>query len=318
MKLVVLDGHVLNPGDLSWEAVHRLAEAVIHPRTSASDIVAHSADADFLFTNKTPLRAETLAQLPRLKYIGVLATGYDVVDVKAARERGIPVTNIPIYGTASVAQLAFALLLELIHRPQQHSDAVSRGDWARNADWCFWRSPLFELSGKTMGIIGFGRIGRETARIANAFGMRVLASDAVQADPPDWEGFRWGTVEEVLEQSDVISLHCPLTADTRGLINADRLRRMKRTALLLNTSRGPLVVPEDLAQALKEGVIAGAGLDVLPVEPPPAEHVLYNVPNCLITPHMAWATREARARLLDTAIENLAAFLAGAPRNVVN
>jgi glycerate dehydrogenase len=239
------------------------------------------------------------------------------VDVPAARERGIVVTNIPIYGTASVAQFVFALLLELCHNVRLHADAVRAGDWTRNPDWCFWKSPLMELAGKTMGIIGFGRIGRQTGRIADAMGMRVIANDTWQGDPPSWAGFRWAGVEEVLRESDVVSLHSPLFPETRGMIDARSLGWMKPSAFLINTSRGALVVDQDLADALNAGRIAGAGLDVLSVEPPAESNPLLSARNCLITPHIAWATREARSRLMALAVENVSAYVAGSPRNVI-
>lgn len=317
MKLVILDGYCLNPGDLTWDSLRALAELEVHDRTPAPEVVARMGTAEMAMTNKTPMPADVLKQLPQLKYIGVLATGYNIVDVKTARELGITVTNIPTYGTASVAQFAFALLLELCHRVGMHSDAVRAGEWTRSADWCFWKSPLVELAGKTMGVVGFGRIGRQTARIADAMGMRVLAHDAVQKDAPDYEGFRWAELDDLLAESDVVSLHCPLFPETQGLMNAERLRRMKPSAFLLNTSRGPLVVDQDLADALNAGVIAGAGLDVLSVEPPPS-NPLFQARNCIITPHIAWATKEARARLMQVAVDNAQAFLKGEPRNVVS
>jgi len=317
MKITVLDGHALNPGDLSWNALARLGELEVFDRTPSSEAANRSAGATVVLTNKTPLREETLAQLPDLKYIGVLATGYDVVDVKFAKERGITVTNIPIYGTASVAQFVFALLLELCHNVRLHADAVRAGEWSHNPDWSFWKSPLVELAGKTMGIIGFGRIGRQTGKIADAMGMRVIANDTYQGNPPSWDGFRWAELEELLRESDVVSLHSPLFPETRGMINARTLTLMKPSAFLINTSRGPLVVDHDLAEALNEGTIAGAGLDVLSVEPPAETNPLLSTRNCLVTPHIAWATKEARSRLMNLAIENITAFLAGAPRNVI-
>jgi glycerate dehydrogenase len=247
----------------------------------------------------------------------VLATGYNVVDVAAAGQQGIVVANIPIYGTASVAQFVFALLLELCHNVRLHADAVRAGEWSRSPDWSFWKSPLMELSGKTMGIIGFGRIGRQTGRIADALGMRVIANDTYQGDPPAYEGFQWAAVEPVLRESDVVSLHSPLFADTQGMINARSLAWMKPSAFLINTSRGPLVVDQDLADALNAERLAGAGLDVLSVEPPAETNPLLTARNCLVTPHIAWATQEARSRLMDTAVQNVAAFLSGQPRNVV-
>lgn len=317
MKLVVLDGYCLNPGDLAWDALRRLGEVEVHDRTRVDEVLARAAGAQAVFTNKTPLPGYILEQLPDLRYIGVLATGYNIVDVDAARRRGIVVTNIPTYGTASVAQFVFALLLELCHNVRVHADAVRAGEWSQNDDWCFWRSPLVELAGKTMGVVGFGRIGRQTARIADAMGMKVVANDTNRVDAPDYAGFRWTELDELLRESDVVTLHSPLFPETRGMINARTLARMKRTAFLINTSRGPLVVDQDLADALNNGVIAGAGLDVLSVEPPAAENPLLFSRNCLVTPHIAWATREARSRLMDLAIENVTAFLAGAPKNVI-
>jgi glycerate dehydrogenase len=317
MKIVVLDGYCLNPGDLCWDALRKFGDVVVHERTPAAEVLARARGATLLLTNKTPLTAATLGGLPELKYIGVLATGYNVVDVAAARAHGIAVTNIPTYGTASVAQFVFALLLELCHNVKLHSDLVRAGEWARNADWSFWKSPLMELAGKTMGVIGFGRIGRSVGRIADAMGMRVIASDTYQGEPPAYEGFRFEPVDTLLAESDVVSLHAPLFAETQGMINSRTLRLMKRTAFLINTSRGPLVVDQDLADGLNAGVIAGAGLDVLSVEPPAETNPLLLARNCLVTPHIAWATREARGRLMDLAVGNVAGFLSGAPINLI-
>ena len=293
MKTVVLDGFCLNPGDLSWDALRRFGDLEVFERTAPDEVAARLAGAAIALTNKAPLPAAVLRQAADLRYIGVLATGYDVVDVSAARAQGILVTNVPTYGTASVAQFVFALLLELCHNVKLHAEAVRAGDWARSPDWSFWRSPLVELAGKTMGIVGFGRIGRQTGRIADAMGMTVLAADAVRKDAPDYPGFRWAGTEELLRESDVVSLHAPLLPETRGMIQA-------------------------LADALNAGRLAGAGLDVLATEPPPADSPLLTARNCLITPHIAWATREARSRLMDAAVENVAAFVAGRPRNVVS
>ncbi len=317
MRIVVLDGFCLNPGDRSWDGLRRLGDLEVFDRTAADDVAARIDGAAAVLTNKTRLTASVLAGAPDLRYIGVLATGYDVVDIAAARARGIAVTNVPTYGTASVAQFVFALLLELCHNVKLHSDAVRAGEWACAADWSFWKTPLMELAGKTMGIVGFGRIGRQTARIADALGMRVIAHDAVQADPPGYPGFHWAEIDELLRESDVVSLHAPLLPATRGMIDARALELMKPTAFLINTSRGALVKSVDLAEALDAGRIAGAALDVLEDEPPPAGSALLSAPNCLITPHMAWATREARERLMNAAVENLGAFLAGNSRNVV-
>jgi glycerate dehydrogenase len=317
MKLVVLDGYCLNPGDLTWDALHALGDVAVYDRTHVDEVTARAAGALAVFTNKTPLPAYILDQLPELRYVGVLATGYNVVDVDHARERGVVVTNIPTYGTNSVAQFVFALLLELCHDVGVHAAAVRAGEWSRNADWSFWKSPLVELAGRTMGIVGFGRIGRQTARIADAMGMRVIANDTNQTNPPDYPDFRWAALDDLLRDSDVVSLHSPLFPDTRGMINARSLALMKPTSFLINTSRGPLIVDQDLADALDAGTIAGAGLDVLSAEPPAADNPLLTARNCLVTPHIAWATREARSRLMDVAISNVTAFLAGTPKNVV-
>jgi glycerate dehydrogenase len=318
MRIVVLDGYTLNPGDLSWGGLEELGEVTVYDRTPRDQVVERAKGAQIIFTNKTPVTAESIAALPDLKFIGVLATGYNIVDVEAAAKRGIPVSNIPIYGTASVAQMAIALLLELAQHVGAHSAAVRAGEWASNVDWCFWKHPLIELAGMTMGIIGFGRIGRATGKIANALGMKVVAADAVQVDPPDWDGFAWLSIEDLLKVSDVISLHCPLTPEVQGLINRDRIELMKPSAFLINTSRGPLIVDQDLADALNSGRIAGAGLDVLSVEPPKADNPLLSAKNCIQTPHIAWATSAARARLMDTAIDNARSFIAGKLVNVVN
>jgi len=317
MKIVVLDGYCLNPGDLSWDALRAFGEVEIYDRTPAAEAGARAAGAAVVLTNKTPLPAEVLATLPELRYIGVLATGYNVVDVTAAKARGVTVCNIPTYGTASVAQFVFALLLELCHQVGAHSGATRAGEWSRNPDWCFWNSPLIELSGKTMGIVGFGRIGRSAARIADAMGMNVIANDAMEINAPLYQGFRWAGVEDLLGESDVVSLHVPLFPETKHMINARTLAVMKPSAFLINTSRGPLVADQDLADALNAGVIAGAGLDVLSVEPPDETNPLLSARNCLVTPHIAWATKEARARLMGIAMENIAAFLSGTARNVI-
>ena len=317
MKITVLDGYCLNPGDLSWDALRKFGEVEVFERTSVDEAPSRAAGAAIVLTNKTQLPGAVLAQLPDLRYIGVLATGYNIVDVEAARQRNIVVTNIPTYGTASVAQFVFALLLELCHNVRQHADAVRAGEWAHSPDWSFWKTPLIELSGKTMGIVGFGRIGRQAGAIANAMGMRVLANDTYHGDEPSYPGFRWVDLEDLLRESDVVSLHSPLFPETRGMINAASLTLMKPTAFLINTSRGPLVIDQDLADALNTGHLAGAGLDVLSVEPPAEHNPLLTARNCLVTPHIAWATREARSRLMEAAVANVAAFLGGQPRNVV-
>jgi glycerate dehydrogenase len=317
LKIVVLDGYTLNPGDLSWDGLKTSGDLIVYDYTEKSDIHARAVGAEILFTNKTPLNAEMMDQLPDLHYIGVLATGYNVVDVKAAADRGIVVTNIPTYGTQSVAQMVFALLLEMCQHVQLHSHAVFNGEWSKSRDFCFWKTPLIELNGKTIGIVGFGRIGRQVARIADAFGMRILAHDKFHGETSDLASFAWVELDELLRQADVVSLHCPLFPDTVGLINQASIAMMKPSALLINTSRGGLIIDQDLADALNNGRIAGAALDVLSIEPPPSDNPLLQAQNCLITPHISWATAEARSRLMDIAVDNLKAFLAGNPVNVV-
>jgi glycerate dehydrogenase len=318
MNIVVVDGHTLNPGDLSWDELRALGAVTLHPRTAPEQIQERARDADAVITNKVQFTAETLGRLPRLRYIGVTATGYNCVDVRAAAARGIVVTNVPTYGTDSVAQLVFALLLDLCRGPRQHSDAVHRGEWSHCPDFCFWQTPQLELTGRTMGLIGFGRIGRQVARIADAMGMAIIATDAQRMEPPPLRSFRWTELRETLAAADVVSLHCPLTEETRHLIRRETLQWMKPTAFLINTSRGPLVHEADLAAALDSGRIAGAAVDVLSAEPPPDDNPLLHARNCLITPHIAWATQEARARLMRVTVENLRAFLTGRPQNVVN
>ena len=318
MKIVVLDGHTLNPGDLSWEALHRLGDVTIYDRTPYDKIVERSLGAEVLLTNKTPLDAATLNQLPDLKYVGVLATGYNIVDTAVCKQRGIPVSNVPGYGTGAVAQFVFALMLELCLHVQKHSDAVFEGKWAKSVDFCFWDYPLVELAGKTLGIIGFGTIGQKVADIAAAFDMQIIAHSRTQTDQSQRKNFKWVSVDELLAQSDVVSIHCPLTPETQGLINAENLHKMKLSAFLINTSRGPIVNDADLADALNNNVIAGAGIDVLSKEPPPADNPIFKAKNCIVTPHIAWAAKEARARLMGIAIDNLKSFIAGKPANVVN
>ena len=316
MNIVVLDGFTLNPGDLSWDALRALGHCEIYDRTPPAETLRRAANAEIILTNKVVLTRASLEHLPKLKYVGVLATGTNVVDLLSARARGIPVTNIPTYGTKSVAQAAFALLLELAHRTGHHAETVRDGQWTNSVDWCYRDFPLVELDGLTMGVVGFGRIGRAVAERARAFGMNVLAYDPMQEAAPPL--VRFVDLETLFRESDVVSLHCPLTPEAKNLVNAQRLATMKSTAFLLNTSRGPLVDERALAEALNEGKIAGAGLDVLSVEPPPADHPLLRAKNCIITPHIAWATGAARARLMHIAVENVRAFLAGQPQNVVN
>nr|WP_321296011.1 D-2-hydroxyacid dehydrogenase [uncultured Sphaerochaeta sp.] len=313
--IVILDGYTLNPGDLGWEGFEAFGDVTIYDRTEQQQILSRIGSADIVITNKTPLDAQTIAMAPNLKYIGVLATGYNVVDIEAARRRGVAVTNIPTYGTDAVAQFAFAMLLEIAHHVQHHSDAVKEGRWTNHQDFCFWDYPLIELAGKTMGIIGYGRIGQATARIARAFGMQVIAYDVSQQSG---NSDVYVDLDTLLGSSDVISLHCPLFESTRGIINKDSIARMKDGVILLNNSRGPLVVEQDLADALNSGKVYAAGLDVVSEEPIKADNPLLSAKNCLITPHISWAPKESRQRLMDIAVENLKAFLEGKPQHVVS
>ena len=319
MKIVILDGYTENPGDLSWEGFEKLGEVRIYDRTphDPAVIVERIGNAEAVITNKTPLTAETLALCPSVQYIGVLATGYNIVDTAAAAERGIAVCNIPSYCAESVAQLTFALLLEICHHAGHHSDAVHAGKWSSSIDFCFWDFPLIELMGKTMGIVGYGRIGKATAKIASAFGMKVLAYSRHMPETGD------GVVEfvslpELLVQSDVVSLHCPLNAESEKLINEEALRQMKDGAILLNTSRGGLLDEAAVAAALKTGKLYAAGVDVVSVEPVSEQNPLLGAENCIITPHIAWAPKDSRIRLMDMAVENLRSFLEGKTINRVN
>ncbi|HEY0610651.1 MAG TPA: D-2-hydroxyacid dehydrogenase [Chitinophaga sp.] len=316
-NIVVLDGYALNPGDLDWEPLHALGKVTIYDRTKENEVASRAKDADIILTNKTIVNAASIAQLPKLRYIGVMATGYNIVDVKAATIQQIKVTNVPAYGTAAVAQLTFALILELCNHVGLHADSVRAGDWSRSDDFSYWKSPLHELDGKVLGIVGLGQIGQAVSRIALAFGMRVIAHHK-HPGKDKTEGVRFVTVEDCFAQSDIVSLHCPLNEQNRGFVNRALLHTMKRDAFLINTSRGPLINEQDLADALNSERIAGAGLDVLAAEPPAPDHPLVHARNCLITPHIAWAAREARARLLNTVIENVRAFLLGQPRNLLN
>ncbi|MFI5194549.1 MAG: D-2-hydroxyacid dehydrogenase [Chitinophagales bacterium] len=318
MKIVVLDGYALNPGDLNWDGLKQMGELVVYDRTPYDKTVERCTGAEAVLTNKAPVRKEAMENLPDLRYIGVLATGFNIIDVETARKKNITVSNIPVYGTASVMQLTFALLLELCHHVQRHSDSVMSGKWSQSPDFSFRDFPLIELAGKTMGIIGFGHIGERVADVAAAFGMHILGSKRHPTDQTHRKNFSWATVTELLEKSDVVSIHCPLSPETEGLINRESLQRMKKTAFLINTSRGPIIVEKDLADALNQGIIAGAGLDVLSTEPPPVDNPLFKAKNCIITPHIAWATKEARTRLIDMAVSNLKAFKEGRPVNVVN
>lgn len=320
MKIVVLDGYTLNPGDLSWKAVEAFGTLKVHERTAFDNetIIKTIADAEMVLTNKTPLPKAVLEKAPNLKYIGVLATGYNVVDVAAAKALGIVVSNVPIYGTQAVGQFTMALLLELCHHVGDHNAAVKKGDWTKSKDFCFWNSPLMELSGKTLGIIGFGRIGQATAKMAQAFGLHILAFNRSKDLSLESETLKYAELDELLKQSDFISLHCPLTESTEGLINSDSISKMKDGAFLINTSRGGLIVEEDLKVALNSGKLAGAAVDVVSSEPIKADNPLLEAENIIITPHIAWASKEARARLMQTTVENIEAFLEGNPIHVVN
>lgn len=320
MKIVVLDGYTLNPGDISWSELEKLGDCTIYDRTSLIDtdeIISRIGNAEAVFTNKTPIQARVLENCPSIRFIGVLATGYNVVDVKAAAEKNITVTNVPSYGTAAVGQFAIALLLEICHHIGHHNQAVHEGKWAQNEDWCFWDYPLIELAGKTMGIIGYGRIGQATGKIAQALGMRVLAYDAYPDMTLECVGCQYADLEEVLRNADVLALHCPLFPETEGLINKDSIRKLKDGVIILNNSRGPLIVENDLAEALKSGKVAAAGLDVVSTEPIQPDNPLLNAPNCFITPHISWAPRESRQRLMDIAVNNLKSYIEGCPVNIV-
>ena len=318
MRIVILDGYTLSQGRDVWGRVASQGTLTVHDRTSADQIVDRLRDADVALINKVPLRQETLERLPGLKYIAVMATGYNCVDVDAARRRTIPVSNVPEYGTDSVAQMTFALLLELCHYAGDHDRAVKEGAWSSSPDWCFWRHPLVELSGLKMGIVGFGRIGRKVGEIAHAFGMDVLASSRSRNQAPSWQPFAWTSVPEIFETADVVSLHCPETPETKGFVTPALLRRMKKSAFLVNTARGTLIDEAGLAAALDQGLLAGAALDVVSQEPIRADNPLLRARNCILTPHLAWATEAARRRLIQETAGNLAAFKEGRPRNVVN
>ena len=317
MKIVVLDGHCLNPGDLSWDFLSQFGEYTVYDRTPNDLIVPRIGDAEIVLLNKTPISAQTLDACPSVKLICVLATGYNVVDVTAAKERGIPVCNVPDYGTAAVAQFTFALLLELCHQVGHHGQAVRDGKWSSCPDFCFWDTPQMELAGKTLGIIGFGRIGRAVGKIAKAFGMNVIAYNRSQCE----EGLaigRYVNLEELLANSDVISLHCPLTAENTGLISKSAIEKMKDGAILINTARGPLLDEQAVADALVNGKLRGAACDVVSAEPMKKDNPLRTAPNCIVTPHMAWAPKESRQRIADCTEKSIRAFMDGNPINTVN
>ena len=312
MKIVILDAYAANPGDLSWDALKALGDLTIYDRTAACDVDEHMTGAEIVLTNKTPITANNIEKAKSLRYIGVLATGYNIVDIDAARKKGIPVTNIPAYSTDSVGQLVFALLLEICHHVGHHSTAVHSGRWSSNTDFAFWDYPLIELCGKTIGIIGYGRTGQAVARIARAFGMNVIATGTHRSYP------ELVSMDELLKSSDVISLNCPLVPETRNLICKDTISRMKDGVIIINTSRGPVVNENDLSEALKNGKVYAAGIDVASQEPINRDNPLLGLDNCFITPHIAWATYEARVRLINIATDNVCAFINGTPKNVVN
>ena len=320
MKIVILDGYTENPGDLSWGELEQLGELTVYDRTSLTDekeIIERIGDAEIVLSNKTPISRTTIDACPNRRFIGLLATGYNVIDYTYAREKGIPVANVPTYGTASVGQFAIALLLEICHHIGHHSESVHQGNWERCADFCYWDYPLIELDGKTIGIIGFGRIGQTTGKIAKAMGMRVLAYDSFQSDAGRALA-EHVDLDTLLAQSDVIALHCPLFPETQGIINRDTIAKMKDGVILINNSRGPLVVEQDLADALNSGKVLAAGLDVVSTEPIRGDNPLLTAKNCIITPHISWAPKESRQRIMDCTVENVKAFLAGKPVTVVN
>jgi glycerate dehydrogenase len=323
MKIVVLDGYTLNPGDISWKCMEKFGELKVYDRTSydlvREDLVIERVgDAEAVFTNKTPISKNALKKMPNLKFIGVLATGFNIVDVDAAKEAGIIVTNIPTYGTDAVSQMAIALLLEICHHVGEHNSSVKRGEWANNKDWCYWDYPLIELAGKTMGIIGYGRIGQGTGRIAQALGMKVLACDQYQNQSLENETMQYVELDELMAKSDVITLHCPLLESTEGMINKNTISKMKDNVIIINNSRGALIVEEDLAEVLNSGKVGAAAVDVVSTEPIKMNNPLLKAKNCIITPHISWAPKESRERLMNIAIENLKQFLEGNPVNVVN
>ena len=320
MQIVVLDGYTENPGDLSWDALGTLGELTVYDRSSLTDeqeAIDRIGDAEVVILNKTPVTARVLDACPSIRYIAVLATGYNVVDYAYARQKGIAVSNVPTYGTAAVGQFAIAMLLEICHHVAHHSDSVHRGEWEKSVDWCYWDYPLIELDHKVMGIIGFGRIGQQTGRIAKALGMRILAYDQKETDSGR-EIAEYTDLDTLLASSDVVALHCPLFSYTQGIINARTIAKMKDGVIILNNSRGPLVVEQDLADALKSGKVYAAAVDVVSTEPIRGDNPLLTAPNCSITPHISWAPKESRQRIMDCTVENVKSYLAGKPINVVN
>jgi len=320
MKIVVLDGYTLNPGDLSWDKIKEFGELKVHDRTDFNpiEVLRTIGNAEIVLTNKTPLSKYVLSKAPNIKYIGVLATGYNVVDFNTAKKLGITVTNIPVYSTKAVAQFTMALLLEMCHHVGNHNNAVQKGDWTKSIDFSFWNTPLIELSGKTMGIIGFGKIGQETAKIAQAFGLNILAYNRSRNMELESDTCKYVELDELLKSSDIISLHCPLSESTQGIINKETIAKMKDGVMVINTSRGGLIDESDLKNALNSGKVFGAAVDVVSIEPIKADNPLLNAKNCIITPHIAWAPKASRSRLMRMAAENLEAYLKGSPINVVN
>ena len=321
MKIVVLDGYTENPGDLSWDGLKAFGDLKVYDRSSLTDpndAIKRIGDAEIVFTNKTPITKQVFDACPNIKFIAVLATGYNVVDTAYAKEKGIPVSNVPTYGTDSVSQFAIAILLELCHHIGHHSKTVYDGKWQNHIDWCYWDFPLIELAGKTMGIIGFGRIGHRTGQIAKALNMNVIVNDSFKN--PDFvaEGFEYVDRDTLFAKSDVVVLHCPLFPDTMGIINKDSIKKMKDGVMIINNSRGPLIVEQDLCDALNSGKVAGAAVDVVATEPIKADNPLLKAKNCIITPHMSWGAKEARQRIMDISVANVKAFLDGKPQNVVN
>ena len=318
MKMVILDAYTSNPGDLSWENFKKFGELCVYDRTSYDEILERCKDADIILDNKVVLDDEIISQLPKLKYIGILATGYNIVDIESAKRHGVTVCNVPTYSTSAVAQLTFALILEFYNRVAVHNKAVHDGEWASCKDFCFQKTPLIELAGKTIGIVGFGKIGNEVAKIADAFGMNILCNVHRVKPQPEYKNFKFVSLDELAKKSDIISFHCPLTDETKGIVNYDFISKMKSNAIIINTARGPIIDEAALADALNSGKIAGAAVDVLSCEPPKADNPLLSCKNCIITPHIGWAGYETRVRLLDVVYSNLKAFLDGSPVNVVN
>ena len=318
MNIVVLDGFTMHLGSEHWDKFNEFGELTLYDRTEDKDIIERAKDAEVVLTNKVPLSADTLSQLPKLRFIAVLATGYNVVDIEAARKHDIPVSNIPIYGTDSVAQHATSLILELSNNVGMHNQSVKSGDWTTNVDWTYWNKDVLALTGLTLGIVGYGHIGRRVGEIAHALGMKIWAADVIETNPPDYDGFAWKSIEDLFSSADFITLHCNLTAENNEFVNAGLLKTMKPTAYIINTARGPLINDQDLADALNDGIIAGAGVDVVSQEPIRSDNPLLKAANCNLTPHIAWSSNLARDRLLNIAVDNVRAFIEGKPDNVVN